>query len=275
VSTNDPDPSRPEQGDGDDALGSTQLGWVARSVAAVVGAAAGTAGSIGVFVEGTNSGGVPVLLTLGAFFGYLAISGQRLSHLKVAGNEAKFDRMARVTQRVLEDPTVPDATKGEVAEALDDLRAELPAGTRRAVSTALDTQQAAGDYLNRLQTALLRLFEAEYVGEVAVERDSFDTILRRSNRALFVRGRYRPVGDLGVQDVTDVRTYYRGDVYSVWGGLLVSNQPLSRIAQNLLEINVPDSKHVEFVRWTGPVDDENLKRAVNLLLSEDDESQQA
>ncbi|TDC30768.1 hypothetical protein [Kribbella albertanoniae] len=62
----------------------SQLGWIARTTCGL----AGGAGIYGVFLEGTNTGGVPILLVLAAFFGYLAASGQRLISLKIGDNEA-------------------------------------------------------------------------------------------------------------------------------------------------------------------------------------------
>lgn len=141
------------------------------------------------------------------------------------------------------------------------------------MSAALDTQQAADDYTNRLQTALLRLFEAEYVGEVAVERDTHDTLLRRGDRTIFVRARYRTEGALGVRDMDTVRTFYQGDVYSVSGGLLVSPRRMIFTARLVLGSDHNSSKHVQFVQWRGPMDDDALVEAVNRLLSEDDEPQ--
>ncbi|MFC6155383.1 hypothetical protein [Kribbella jiaozuonensis] len=109
------------------------------------------------FQEGTNTGGVPVLLVVAAFFGYLAVSGQRLTSLKFGDNEARFDRVAdRVARDVLEDPAVPTAVKAEVAEALDSYQGDLPARSRRAIDMAIVEGRREEAYRASALNAFLR-----------------------------------------------------------------------------------------------------------------------
>jgi hypothetical protein len=118
-----------------------------RAVFALLGATSGIAGGAAVVIDGTNTGGVPLLIGLGAFFGYVAISGQRITRLKVGDNEANFGLIAnRMASEVLEDPRVSADAKGEVAEVLDGFRADLPPRARRAVDVTRDEQRAAENY---------------------------------------------------------------------------------------------------------------------------------
>lgn len=144
VSTSHPDPPPPEPNLTPDPHGSAALGPLARFAAAVAAVVSGAAGIYGVFREGTNTGGVPILLVLAAFFGYLAISGQRLTRVKIGDNEAGFDRVVNVlSHRILENPALSVETKGEVAEALEEVGPALSRRTRRVVGAALNAQEMA------------------------------------------------------------------------------------------------------------------------------------
>src|SRR5690349_21740411 len=120
-------PTTPPEGSGTTVEPSDEvLGRWPRALCAVIAIAAGAGGTIGDFKEGSNGGAASVLLALFAFFGYLAISGQRLSVLKVGDSEARFSKVTRVVEQVLEDPATSEQTKAKLADGLDEIRPELP-----------------------------------------------------------------------------------------------------------------------------------------------------
>jgi hypothetical protein len=269
VSPDQPEPelTRSDAGQREDeeAHGSTQLGRGARAVCGIAATASGVAGGFGVFTEGSNSGGVPVLLALAAFFGYLAISGQRLVRVKIGDHEAGFDRVVRVvTRRVLEDPAVPSSTKTEIAEVLDEVRPELSASARRAVSATLSLQQLEQAYQEMVNETVHQLFQDEYVGNVMPAPGRDDTFLRRDGHSIFVTSKFVEAL-VPVEAIVDLLSSYTGEVYSVSGGLLVSNRSLSFGAAQLLAASDPTGRFA-FLEWDGK-DDEALVSAIDSLLT--------
>jgi hypothetical protein len=97
------DPKPKDPGDDDEPLGDFQ-----RIIAGVAGAAAAGAGTIATFVDGSNPGGAPLLLGVGALFLYLALTGQRLTRLEAGGAKAELARTRRAIEKVIIDPHVPD-----------------------------------------------------------------------------------------------------------------------------------------------------------------------
>lgn len=166
--SNEPTVPEPKKSDRDNPPASRRLTRTERGAAAAAAIVAGGGGIYGVFEEGTNTGGVPVLIAAAAFFGYLAISGQRLSSLRIGDSEAKFDRIAeRVTRDVLEDPAVPADVKSDVAEALDAYRGDLPPRSRRAIDTAIESARAEAAY---------RVRALGHLGQVVRDRRPADSL---------------------------------------------------------------------------------------------------
>jgi hypothetical protein len=150
---------------------STELGKVARAVSGLTAAGLGAAGVVGVFAEDTNSGGVPALLILAAFLGYLAIYSQRLTRLEIGEQRSGFDRVVKVvTRSVLEDPAVPAETKGDVAEALGEVRPALRRRTRLVVGDAIDFQAATERYENAVHSAVTSLAQTAGYGGLPKSR---------------------------------------------------------------------------------------------------------
>lgn len=253
-----------DQPERNDYQSSTELSLAARAACGVVAVAAGVPGAIGVFAEGTNSGGVPVLLVLAALFGYLGISGQRLTRLKIGEHEAGFGRVVRAAEHVLKDPMVPEAAKGEVAEALEDVRPDLPTATRRSVTAALDTHMEAVLYEQRVRDALTQMFDAVRVPSERHAAGGIDAIVTTEDRAVYVDIRYATKAPPTLRNIRLEERFPFAFVPDTARLLLISNQPLNQSTTAILE-----RENTRFVQWRDPADNEDLERAVNAELLAD------
>lgn len=237
----------------------------------LVGAASGVFGVLGVFTKGASSIGVPVLLALAAFFGYLAVSGQRLRTLKLGEYEAGFDQIANAVRRgVLENPEVPAETKEDVAAELEGVRAELPSSTRRAVSRILTDQERAELMANELRTQLSQLFPVEFVGDYTFLDGRKAILLRRGDRELAVDFRLASSGNMGFAGafltIADVKGY-AAEMPGPMRLLLVSNGRLSEPAAELLKAMEHGRDQAGFVQWRGGIDNGALAEAINARLN--------
>ncbi|WP_405070409.1 hypothetical protein OG558_12705 [Kribbella sp. NBC_01510] len=253
-------PSQPNQ-----PSSSIRLGWIARVTCGLVGAAAGVLGVIGVFTKDASSIGVPVLLALSAFFGYIAVSGQRLNRLKMGEYEAAFDQLAHVvTYNVLENQSVPTEVKGDVAAALGEVRAELPTSTRRALSDALFAAQNQSMYERALRMELRRLFPDDYAG-LYVSHDGIDAVRLRGQtekQNLAVSMKFVSHAELHSRDLKGFLTEFGPPIRL----LLVSNAPLSGLAEAHMATLMRELDYASFVQWRSPADNEALVKEINRRL---------
>jgi hypothetical protein len=226
-----------------------------RAACAVVGLTGGAAGAVGVFVDGTNAGGVPVLLGLGAFFGYMAVSGQRLSHIKVGNNEASF------IGRILRDPKISDEAKLEVAERLEENR-DLPPAAQRVVSEVLDSRILAAQYEQQVVAAIERVAGPAIAERRLPGRPAYDwDLLLRSHRgaavAVEIKWRNRAIGQVELTQMLRLVADHSSEPV----GVMVTNQPV-----------IPGFKYATTgpageilwlaVSWNVLGDDANLKAAL-------------
>jgi hypothetical protein len=230
-----------------------------RAACAVVGLTGGAAGAVGVFVDGTNAGGVPVLLGLGAFFGYMAVSGQRLSHIKVGNNEASF------IGRILRDPKISDDAKLEVAEHLEE-NLDLPPAAQRVVSEVLDSRAVAAEYEQQVVAAIERVAGPAIAERRVLGRQAYDwDLLLRADRgsavAVEIKWRNRAISQVELRQMLRLVAEYSSEPV----GVLVTSQPV-----------IPGSRYATIgpagdilwlaVSWNGPGDDTNLKAALDQAL---------
>jgi hypothetical protein len=237
----------------DDSDGGS-LSRIERSVCALVGIAAAGAGGVAVFVDGSNIGGVPLLIGVGALFGYLAVSGQRLSQVKVGGNEASF------IGRILRDPSMSDAAKAEVAERLDDVA--LPAGTQRAVDEVRRAQMLAEEYRLAVTAAVERVAGGDIAARAELGRppQDWDLLLRTDGGqaiGIEIKRRSRPVPATELTELLQLAATYS----STELGLIVINQPLAGGVRY-----DGDGKLWLSVSWSSPADDGQLAAAIQELL---------
>lgn len=220
---------------------------------------------VGVFTKDASSAGVPVLLALGAFFGYLAASGQRLRSLRVGDNEIALDRIAdAVTRSVLENPSVPSQAKEDVAAALERIQPRLPSSTRRALYDVITDQQRSDAYEESLRAALRHLFPDEYVGDLAMLDGSWATRLRRGGRELAVQMRFTKSSVIGPAEMSGLVS----DAYGPLPLLLVSNASIGEWYFATLARLHPEPDKVDFVQWAGQQDNPALVAAVNRKLDQ-------
>ncbi|TDD44478.1 hypothetical protein E1263_40655 [Kribbella antibiotica] len=239
----------------------------ARIACGVVGTVAGAAGGIGSFVPDSNSGGVPVLLAGAALFGYLAISGQRITLLKLGDNEARLSRAFRAAGRALRDPDVPEQTKAEIAEDLEPISSKLPTQTRQSVDQVLTDRDDALNYERAVKGALESMFSEQYTGEMINKREQFDALLQSGDASLVVeikhlRGNPSRIGKMIVQELAWQLT----TVPTFTAGLLITNQPITQRLAELLEQAAPRYR-MEAVTWRGAEDDNALRASVSRLLA--------
>ncbi|GAB2593827.1 hypothetical protein [Kribbella endophytica] len=218
--------------------------------------AAGGAGAVGVFLDGTNTGGVPVLLALGAFFGYLALTGQRLNSLKIGDNEATF------LTRMLRDPGLSEQTKVEVAEQLEHSPG-LPSSAQRAVDAVLDTQQQlVAQYRRQARAAIQRLAGSALEAEASLDREplDWDVLLR-------------PEG--GAQVAVEIKHRHRGLTGAEATEMLQLTAGSSSVPLGLIVVNqdVPTGVHYasasatwRMVTWRNRDDDDALAAALQEVL---------
>lgn len=133
------------------------LHWAQRLVAGVLAVATAGAGATATFVEGSNEGGAPLLIGVGALFGYLALTGQRLTRLEAGGAKAELARTRRVIEDVITDPEVADEAKAEIVEAVSEQHIALSSNARRVVDAVLDSRDAALRYERGVADAIGRL----------------------------------------------------------------------------------------------------------------------
>lgn len=240
----------------------------ARIACGVVSVVTGAAGGIGSFVPDSNGGGIPVLLAIAALFGYLAISGQRITLLKLGDNEARLSRAVRAAGRALSDPEVPESTKAEIAEDLDAIAPTLSAQTRQAVERVLTNRSDALSYELAVKDALESMFPEEYIGEVINNEKRFDALLQSDKASLVVEikhGRSDRVASM-VEDAARQLEWQLATVPSFTAGLLVINRPVSDLLHRLLQ-QARSQRPLAAVTWRGPEDNEALRAAVNRLLA--------
>ncbi|WP_133785646.1 hypothetical protein [Kribbella sp. VKM Ac-2571] len=217
-----------------------------------MGSATGGAGAVAVFVDGSNVGGVPLLIGVGALFGYLAVSGQRLSQVKVGNSEATF------LGRILRDPSMSDEAKAEVAERLDDV--PLPPGTQRAVDEVLDARAAADEYRLRATAAVERLAGGDIAARATLARppQGWDLLLGTGEPvAVEIKWRGRPQSPAEVTEM--LRLTAENNVAAL--GLIITNQPVPGGARF-----EPEGELWLGVSWSSPADDANLADALQELL---------
>jgi hypothetical protein len=229
----------------------------------VVGLAGGAAGAVGVFVDGTNAGGVPVLLGLGAFFGYMAVSGQRLSHLKVGNNEASF------IGRILRDPKISDTAKLEVAEHLEE-NLDLPPAAQRVVSEVLDSRAFAAQYEQQVVDGIERVAGPAIAERRVPSRPAYDwDLLLRSDRgsavAVEIKWRNRAIGQVELRQMLRLVSEYGSEPV----GVMVMNQPVIAGFKYVTSGPAGDILWLA-VSWNGPGDDANLKAALDQVLERAD-----
>lgn len=245
-----------------------------RGTSAAAAIVAGAGGLYGVFQEGTNTGGVPILLVVAAFFGYLAIAGQRLSSLRFDDNEAKFDRVVDRARDVLEDPDVPNATKSEVAEVLDAVREDLASSVRRSVDAVFDRRRQDELYEHTAITAVDELLmerarqERNQIRSYGVAGSNVTVHTGSGSGFVISAARAPRVGEKGwgpalvavLNDFEDdlevgLRRYmlFITDVVPEWG--------------HGLELVNLGGVTVLMVQWNGPWDNEALGEALDRLIA--------
>lgn len=149
-----------------------------RAVFGVVGLAAGSVGATGVFIDGANAAGTLALIGVGAVFGYLGGSGQRLTTFKVGGAEARLGRVTdAVTDIVLKNEDIPNEARREVAEQLDDIA--LPPSSRRAVREVLTAAEEGVRFDDEIELAIERVRGDDLVAWTAPKVAAWDALLRR------------------------------------------------------------------------------------------------
>jgi hypothetical protein len=230
-----------------------------RAACAVIGLTGGAAGAVGVFVDGTNAGGFPVLLGLGAFFCYLAVSGQGLSHIKVGNNEASF------IGRILKDPKISDEAKLEVAEHLEE-HLDLPPAAQRVVSEVLDSRALAAQYEQEVMAAIERVAGPAIAVRRAPGRPAYDwDLLLRSGRgtavAVEIKWRNRPIGQIELRQMLRLVADYSSEPV----GVMITNQPVTPGSKYATAGPAGDILWLA-VSWNGPADDANLKAVLDQAL---------
>ena len=127
-----------------------------RWAAGISGFSATFAGSVSVFDPSAN--GVPgtALILLGALFGYLGLSGQRLSRVRIGDNEAS---LTRVLADTIKDPKIPDEVKADIAERIEESGAVLPTLLGRELDDAILRSELSARTNRRLGGVLEQLSE--------------------------------------------------------------------------------------------------------------------
>lgn len=250
-----PDSTQPpeETADPSEGEGEPLSGW-GRFAAGVTGLALSGAGAVAVFVT-TNQAGSVALVLGGIVFLLMFISGNPLLSLGHGDTQMRFvTRRRRVIQEAEEAPP------REARSALEALSTIDPRASR---DTAFI--RTSGLVYERLVHAeLKRLFPEFSVSGQGIDGPGhFDiTVATPGRRAMFVelKSLQNPVSSRVVHQVTGMVAE------SVMGGLLVSNQPLTRSAGILLRQAQERGSKVAFVQWRDENDSDALKDAVLGLL---------
>ncbi|WP_433008397.1 hypothetical protein [Kribbella sp. CA-294648] len=251
----DPDASeRPGEDDG-------ELATSQRVVCTAVALVTGAGGGVGVFVDGASSAGVPVLLGIGALFGYIAISGQRLTRLKLGDNEAAFGRSFK---RILKDPDISDYAKAEVAEHLDEDDLPLPKSVKDVVHAVLEDRRQSMAYERDVSSALMRTVGSdrriELDGTEFADGGVVFTGPESGVIGIAVKWFEQPVDD--VEFFRAVRPLGRISQF----GILVTNQSCGESAFNF-DVHGRSAEWT-IVTWRNPADDAELWRAYGRVVND-------
>lgn len=234
------------------------LGNLARSSAVILGLALTGAGAVAVFVS-ENSVGTGVMLALGAFFLLIGVTGHAVASAKIGDAEVRFRRLARQVAASLD--VAPSEVKTQLAEAI--LEAEPGSRdllTARAASILIERDMIdAVDRMLRRDEALHGAAWA-YAGPDDVGADGFISnpsgepvsvilkALRDSVRADQVTGAIERLGPA------------RRKV------LFVSKSGFTVRARAYADLLNAEGSEVRLVQWRGREDDDDLYRALRVLL---------
>jgi hypothetical protein len=214
-------PSGGQPEDGEDPLSDGQ-----RTIAGVLGASAAGAGGVATFVDGSNPGGAPLLLGIGALFLYLALTGQRLIRLEAGGAKAELARTRRALEEVVEDvivdPDVPDQAKAEIAEDLKSANVSLSRSARRAVDSVLSARERALRYEKSVHSAIYRLRPDLNVMSPSDDAAPFDLVVSDGVRTVYVVLKWTSGDQFPLREVARVAERTQNNVAPV---LLVVNKP--------------------------------------------------
>ncbi len=241
----------PDQGD-DEPLGTPQ-----RWVAGLVGVASGAAGAWATFLDGSNVGGAPLLIGVGAVFGYLALTGQRLTRLEAGGAKADLARTRRAIEVVAVDPQVPDETKAEIAEVIAEDRNALSPPALRALEGAVYARDVAFQYERGIRAAIQRVRPDLTVYESSLD-GAADLIVSDGDREIPVV--VKRVVHHDRLSATVFRLLDRSMPARPY--LLVANVPLSDMKAEYWE-KVQD--RLVFAVWSETVGDGDLNEALTRL----------
>ncbi len=236
------------------------LSRVQRWLCGGVGLLSGGAGGVATFLDGSNVGGAPLLIGVGAVFAYLALTGQRLTRLEAGGASAQLARTRRAIEDIASNPEVPEEVKAEIAEAVDDADLRLSAPAVTSLRSAANSQRRASYYELSVQTAIARLRPDLYASQPRTYL-GWDLILHGHGRTVpvemkYVEGNYVPTHLL--------RRFVHRLNGSEGRHLLVANRPplegdLDRL-RPLLEDRLVVATYNE-----NENDENNLKEALNDL----------
>jgi len=249
------DSTQPPEGtpDSSEGEGEPLSGW-GRFCAGATGLAFSGAGGVAVFVTDNQAGSV-VLVLGGIVFLLMVISGNPLLSLGHGDTQMRFaTRRRRVIQNAEEAPP------REARSALDALSTIDPLASRDA-----DYIRTSSMVYERLVHAeLLRLFPEFSVRQEGADGPTrFDlSVVTPERYAIFVELKQlqSPVSTSVVHQVTGMAAA------NGLGGLLVSNQRLTRPALELLRRAQGSGNKVSTVQWRDENDSDALKNAVLDLL---------
>ncbi len=243
------DGSEPSEGDGE------PLSRWGRLAAGVAGLALSGAGTAAVFVTQNQAGSV-VLVLGGIVFLLMLISGNPLLSLGHGDTQMLFaTRRRRVIQEAEEAPP------REARSALEALSTIDPRVSRDAAFI----QTSARVYERLVYSELIRLFPDISVREEKLDASGFDLIVATSDRRMVsveLRESTSPVSAQTIRQLLGLAAV------SVTGALLVSNQRLTRAADELLRRAQEGGSNAFFVQWRDENDSDALKDAVIVALRE-------
>ncbi|WP_354597412.1 hypothetical protein R1Y80_17510 [Streptomyces sp. JL1001] len=242
--------SEPSEGEGEPLSG-----W-GRFAAGATGLALSGAGTVSVFVTNNQAGSVALVLG-GIVFLLMLISGNPLLSLGHGDTQMRFaTRRKRVIQEAEEAPP------REARSALQALSTMDP----RASQDDAFVRTSARVYERLVYAELLRLFPDFSVREEGLDGPTrFDITVATPDRHLIsveLKMLRSPVSTTSVHQLTGMVAA------SVTGGLLVSNQRLTRAAEEVLHRAQGGGNRVSFVQWRDENDSAALKDAVLALLRE-------
>jgi hypothetical protein len=217
------------------------------------------AGTVGTFVDGSNAGGAPLLIGVGALFGYLALTGQRLTRLEAGGAKAQLARTKRVIERVATDPDVPEEIKEDLAEAVRDEQATVSAPTRRALNAAETRGQRARRYESEVELAILRCRPDLTVAATTLDRGPDLIVSGGEDRRVPVVISFTDQEFITAPKLVRQLLAMKG----LEGGLLVTNRPLKRSGDELFNTLMDRLTTVVYNEESGP---EQLREALDHLV---------